>query len=256
MDFWTTETHDRWYVYRVDARLIRISIRARIRVYAYICTYTRSCSRYERDRGHTEGLITRRVYTRATIGSVEGHRERGEGPAEPIKQVPDLSLSPSSSPCPFSSPRHAAAFPRAENARPVPGIQSERQHHPSLPRPPFPLHPTVISSTRSPGLCQARPGLLVAVYHRPFVCPSPRPSAGWCIAPRRRRCSVVGHEKVSRGFRYLSILENKCEITDRARAVAHNVEMHLLMARLAPGRELINAMTIAFGMVLLRKNCH
>lgn len=31
---------------------------------------------------------------------------------------------------------------------------------------------------------------------------------------------MVGHEKVSRGFRYLSIVENKCEITGRARAVA------------------------------------
>jgi len=185
--------------------------------------YTRSCSRFERDRGLNNK-------TRIHTGNDRRRRgaPRGRGrPCGAHKASPRLiSLSPSS--CPFSSPCHAAAFPRAENARPVPGIQSERQHRPSLPlslpQSSFPLHPAVISSTRSPGLYQARPGQARLARSRVpspvrLSVPLPDRRPVHCTTAASVQCGRA-RKRVLRGFRYLSIVENKCEITGRARCCA------------------------------------
>lgn len=143
--------------------------------YAYICT-VRSILLSVRARSWAH----RGLNNKTRIHTGNDRRRRGRGrPCGAHKASPRLIPlpPPSSSSCPFSSPRRAAAFPRAENARPVPGIQSERQHRPSLPRPPspcppsFPLHPAVISSTRSPGLCQARRSLWPCTTARSSVRP-------------------------------------------------------------------------------------
>jgi len=141
-------------------------------MYTRIRVYTCVRSQFERDRGLNNK-------TRIHTGNDRWCRG-GRRPCGAHKASPRLILL---SPAPLSSPRHsiAAAFPRAENARPVPGIQSERQHPPSflltLPQPPFHLYPAVISSTRSPGLCQARLARgRVPPPVRTIVCPSsPRP---------------------------------------------------------------------------------
>jgi len=186
------------------------------------------------------GLITRRVYTRATIGGVEG----GEGPAEPIKQVPDLS-------CSLLLLSLLLGTPLPRHSR---GPKTRGQYQGSSPRgsilpPSFlpsrsPRSIFILPSFRRPvrQVC-ARPGLHVAVYHRPFVPSSVRRPLARCGAARRpvhcttaaRRGSVVGPPRKSfhGSFRYLSI----DRINVRLWAVPelwHNVEMHRLMARLAP----------------------
>jgi len=183
----------------------------------------RSCSRFERDRGHTEGLITRRVCTRATI---EGRRRRRrrrrrwrEGWEGRERPRGAHKASPRTYPPPAVplARRRSAAFPQAENARPVPrGSSPGGGIALSLPRrvPPrssaCPPRRAVISSSRSPGL----PGRGSAPS-----CTTARSSVrplGRCNAPRRsvgRRCGVVGYEKV-RGVSGVSpIVQNKCEIT-------------------------------------------
>jgi len=190
----------------------------------HACVRTRSIllSVRERDRGHDEGLITRRVRTRATIEERrggggwggEGWGTGGKGPAEPIKQVPGL-IPPSPLP-PSHSPVAAARHSRRPKTRGQHGtrIQSGRRHRP-LPRPP---EPGVPSPSPSPTTCPpslspsrhfvepfarfARPGLRSVVYHRPFVCPSPRPVQ--CTAPVGRSPVRRGRVRKSpRGFRRL-----------------------------------------------------
>lgn len=170
---------------RVDARLIRISIRARayvrfVHTRTYTCTYVRSILLSVRARPWAHrGLNNKtRIHTGNDRG--EAPRGRGEGPAEPIKQVPDLS--PSIPPRRAPPPSHSAAFPRAENARETSTGDPVREAASPLPSPPFPsLHPAVISSTRSPGL----PGRA-----RSWSCTTARSSSvrplgdGRCIAPR------------------------------------------------------------------------
>lgn len=219
-------------VRRVDARLIRISIRDS---YAYTHTraaYACACSIPLSARIATVGLITRRTRTHeyATHEERGSARRRGGGrPCGAHKASP--RLIPPASP-PAAVPRHSRGPKTRREANTEGSSPREEQHLAlsSLPSPPSPplllpspasaalslcpsvatflSRPAVISSTRSPGLPgQTRPGSRsLVVYHRPFVYPSPRPGA-----LHRRRCSVViGSVKKSTagggfGYLYLSL---------------------------------------------------
>jgi len=184
---------------KVDARLIRISIRALVytrthaRTHAHVRAYARSILLSVRARPWAHrGLNNKtRMYTGNDRGERGGKRPRGAHKASPRTYPPPRRR-------PTRRRRRRAAFPQAENARPIRG-SSPGGGIALFPLPPSPACPPrrpVISSSRSPGL----PGRGSAPS-----CTTVRSSVrplGRCIAPRRsvRRGRV---RKSPRGFRRL-----------------------------------------------------
>lgn len=159
------------------------------------------------------GLIIRRVYTRATIGGVEGHREGGEGPAEPIKQVPDL----------YPSLPHPARSPRRATPRHSRGPKTRGQYQGSS------LRGSIVPPSLPPSLLSAI--LVPSSSCRHFVDPFARFVPGQARLARSRVPSPVrlsvplpdrrpvhcttaasvqcgrARKRVLRGFRYLDSRE-------------------------------------------------
>lgn len=194
-------------------RTINKNLDSRSHTCTYVRTYVRSILLSVRARSWAHGGLNNktRIHTRATIGGRRG-ASRGRGrPCGAHKASPRLiSLSSSH---PARSPRHA--MPRHSR-----GPKTRGQYQGSSPRgsivppslPPsrgaLPRSLFILPSFRRPvrQVC-ARPGQARSwpcTTARSSVRP-PRPAGaarrgGRCIAPRQRRCSVVGHEKVFAGF--------------------------------------------------------